>query len=73
MDRRFKCLVIDRYEEATFGEMQRVVDGLGRERLVRLGKDSHTGITSLTAEGENKPLVMGFVRVGPMLVRAGFP
>jgi hypothetical protein len=40
--------------------------------LARLPKESRIAITSLTGEGQNKPLSAGFVPHGPMLVKATF-
>ncbi len=40
--------------------------------LVQLAKQDRVAITSLTAEGQKKPLVNGFVPHGPMLVKAMF-
>jgi hypothetical protein len=40
--------------------------------LVHLSRDNRIAIVSLTAEGQKKPLVNGFVPHGPMLVKAAF-
>jgi hypothetical protein len=40
--------------------------------LVQLAKQDRVAITSLTAEGQKKPLAIGFVPHGPMLVKAAF-
>jgi hypothetical protein len=40
--------------------------------LVRLAQQGRVAITSLTAEGQKKPLAKGFVPRGPMLVKASF-
>jgi len=40
--------------------------------LVQLADKDRVPITALTAEGQKKPLMMGFVPKGPMLVKAPF-
>ena len=40
--------------------------------LVQLPKQDWVAITSLTAEGQARPLVTGFLPHGPMLVKASF-
>ena len=40
--------------------------------LVKLAKEDRIAISTLTAEGESKPLGKGFVLHGPILVKAMF-